>query len=171
VKCLLAIVIVFIAALGIALRFLGSQTHPHQPASKVLVLKAEHRLLLLDDGNDAIHTYSVAIGRGGVEIKQRQGEQKTPEGLHTIDRHKKDRWFRRALHISYSNDADQKHARKLHVDPGADIMIHGIQNGVGRLGRLHRAVDWTEGCIALTDAEIEEIYSAVSDGTPIEIRR
>jgi murein L,D-transpeptidase YafK len=139
-------------------------------ASKVLVLKTEHKLLLLDE-NNVIRTYPIAIGRGGVELKERQGDHKTPEGLYVIDRHKKDSRFHRALHVSYANDADREHARKLGTDAGGDIMIHGIQNGLGWLGPLHRAVDWTDGCIAVTDSEIEEVYSAVPDGTPIEIRR
>ena len=170
-KRLLAILIVFGAVAAIALRFSGSATPPQQRACKVLVLKTEHKLLLLDDANNIMHTYSIAIGRGGVEPKQRQGDHKTPEGLYTIDRHKRDSRFHRALHVSYPSDADRERAQKLGTDPGGDIMIHGIQNGLGWLGSLHRAVDWTDGCIAVTDPEIEEIYSAVPDGTPVEIRR
>ena len=167
----IAIVIVILAVTGIALHFSGGHTLPQQRASKVLILKTEHKLLLLDDGNKVIHTYSIAIGRGGLEPKQQQGDHKSPEGLYVIDRHKAGSRFHRALHVSYPNDADRERARKLGVDPGGDIMIHGIQNGLGWLGPLHRTMDWTDGCIALTDAEIEEIYSAVQDGTPVEIRR
>jgi murein L,D-transpeptidase YafK len=170
VKRLLAIVIVVMAVLGIAL-LSGSHASQQQRASRVLVLKTEHRLLLLDAGNHVMRTYSVAIGRGGVEPKQRQGDHKSPAGVYVIDRHKRDSRFHRALHVSYPNDADRERARKSGIDAGGDIMIHGIQNGLGWLGPLHRAVDWTDGCIAVTDAEIEEIYSAVPDGTPVEIRR
>jgi len=170
VKRVLVIIIVSITAAGIAL---WSGGHPSQQlhASKVLILKSEHRLLLLDDSNTIIHTYTIAIGRGGMEPKQRQGDHKTPEGLYVIDRHKRDSRFHRALHVSYPNDGDRERARKLGVDAGGDIMIHGIQNGLGWLGSLHRALDWTDGCIAVTDAEIEEIYSAVPDGALVEIRR
>jgi murein L,D-transpeptidase YafK len=171
VKRLLAIVIVFIAITGIALMFSGSPALPLQRASKVLILKTDHELQLLDTGNNVMRTYSIAIGRGGVEPKQRQGDHKTPEGLYVIDRHNRDSRFHRALHVSYPSKADEERARKLGVDPGGDIMIHGIQNGLGWLGPLHRAVDWTDGCIAVTDAEMDEIYSAVPDGTPVEIRR
>jgi murein L,D-transpeptidase YafK len=170
VKRLLAIVIIVIAVLGVAL-LSGGHPSQQQRASKVLVLKTEHRLLLLDEGNNAMRTYAIAIGRGGVEPKQRQGDHKSPEGVYVIDRHKGDSRFHRALHVSYPNDADRERARKAGIDAGGDIMIHGIQNGLGWLGPLHRAVDWTDGCIAVTDAEIEEIYSAVPDGTPVEIRR
>jgi len=142
-----------------------------QRASGILVLKAEHKLLLLDSNNNVIRTYAVAIGRGGVEPKQRQGNQRTPEGLYIIDHHKKDSRFHRALHVSYPSDADRERARRLGADPGGDIMIHGIENGLGWLGSLQRRVDWTDGCIAVTDAEIDEIYAAVPDGTPVEIRQ
>jgi murein L,D-transpeptidase YafK len=171
VKRYLVIAVVLIVVAGIALSFWGGHTPRPQRASKVLVLKAEHKLLLLDDGNNVMHTYLVAIGRGGLAPKTRQGDHKSPEGLYAIDRHKGDSRFHRALHVSYPNDADRERARALGVNPGGDIMIHGIQNGLGWLGPLHRMMDWTDGCIAVTDAEIEEIYSAVPDGTPVEIRR
>ena len=171
-KRLLGAVVVFIAVLSIALHFWGAHHAPLQGlASKVLVLKTQHKLLLLNDRNNVMRTYSIAIGRGGFEPKQRQGDHRTPEGFYAIDRHKADSRFHRALHVSYPSDADRERARKLGVDSGGDIIIHGIQNGLGWLGPVHRAMDWTDGCIAVTDAEVEEIYSAVPDGTPVEIRR
>lgn len=136
---------------------------------RVLVLKREHQLLLLSGGT-IVKTYSVAIGRGGYAPKQREGDHRTPEGLYQIDHRKKDSRFHRALHVSYPNQADRDRARKLGANPGGDIMIHGIANGLGWLGPLHRAIDWTDGCIAVTDTEIEEIWSLVPDGTPVEIR-
>ena len=163
--------IIFAAVVLIAVHVSASHEPVQQHASKVLVLKTDHKLLLLDDGNNVIRSYSIAIGRGGLGPKERQADHRSPEGRYVIDRHKKDSRFHRALHVSYPNDFDRERARKLDVDPGGDIMIHGIQNGLGWLGPLHRAVDWTDGCIAVTDAEIEEIYSAVPDGTPVEIRR
>ena len=78
--------------------------------------------------------------------------------------------FHRALHVSYPDAADRERARKLGIDPGGDIMIHGIQNGLGWLKGSQRLVDWTDGCIAVTDEEIEEIWRMVPNGTPIEIR-
>jgi murein L,D-transpeptidase YafK len=142
---------------------------PQQKADRVLVLKRDHKLLLLNDGN-TIKTYTVAIGRGGLAPKQQQGDHRTPEGLYQIDRRKRDSRFHRALHISYPNEADRDRARKLGASPGGDIMIHGMMNGLGWLSSVHRLVDWTDGCIAVTDDEIEEIWSVVPDGTPVEIR-
>ena len=170
-KRLLPILIVVAAVCVIAIRFRAATIPLQQRASGILVLKAEHKLLLLDSNNNVIRTYAVAIGRGGVEPKQRQGDQRTPEGLYIIDHHKKDSRFHRALHVSYPSDADRERARRLGADPGGDIMIHGIENGLGWLGSLQRRVDWTDGCIAVTDAEIDEIYAAVPDGTPVEIRQ
>jgi len=167
VKRLAAVSLLLIAIAAIAFHSRQSRTPLQQRASKILVLKTEHKLLLLDATNSIIRTYSIAIGRGGLEPKRVQGDHKTPEGFYVVDRHKRDRRFHRALHVSYPNDADRERAR---TEPGGDIMIHGIQNGLGWIGSLHRVVDWTDGCIAVTDSEIEEIWSAVPDGTPVEIR-
>ena len=138
-------------------------------ADRVLVLKSEHKLLLLN-GDKVIKTYLIALGRGGLLPKQQQGDRRTPEGLYAIDRRNRGSNFHRALHISYPNEADRAQARELGVSPGADIMIHGITNGLGWVGASHRITDWTDGCIAVTNAEIEEIWNLVPDGTPVEIR-
>jgi len=87
-----------------------------------------------------------------------------------IDYRKADSSFHKALHISYPSPKDQAQAKALGVDPGGLIMIHGIRNGIGIVGRLHRFIDWTTGCIAVNNPEIEEIWAAVPDGTPVEIR-
>jgi len=142
---------------------------PQQKATRVLVLKKEHKRQLYG-GESVINTYTVAIGRGGLAPKQRQDDHLTPEGLYEIDRRNKNSRFYRALHVSYPNEADRERARKLGVDPGGDIMIHGIRNGLGWIGSMHRLVDWTDGCIAVTDAEMDDIWNLVPDGTPVEIR-
>jgi len=141
---------------------------PPDPVDKVLIEKASHRLTLLSRGKP-VRTYLVALGRASGP-KERKGDRRTPEGLYQIDSRKADSSFHRALHITYPNAADQARARARGVDPGGDIMIHGIRNGLGWLGSLHRKIDWTQGCIAVTDGEIEEIWSLVDDGTPVEIR-
>lgn len=142
---------------------------PQTKVTRVLVLKKEHSLQLLD-GEKVVKTYKVALGRGGLAPKQRQGDHRTPEGLYEIDYRNKSSRFHLALHISYPNQVDRERARKLGVNPGGDIMIHGITNGLGWLGSMHRIIDWTDGCIAVTDGEIEEIWSMVPDATPVEIR-
>jgi murein L,D-transpeptidase YafK len=171
VKRLLVISAALIVAIAIALHFSSKRPALQQRVAKVVVLKTQHKLLLLDAGNNVIRSYAIAIGRGGLQPKERQGDHKTPEGFYIVDRRKENSRFHRALHVSYPNDSDRERAQRLGVDPGGDIMIHGIENGLGWVGRLHRVVDWTDGCVAVTDPEIEEIWAAVPDGTPVEIRR
>jgi murein L,D-transpeptidase YafK len=142
---------------------------PQQQTTRVLVLKKE-RMMELFSGDTVIKTYMVALGRGGLAPKQRQGDHLTPEGLYQIDRRNKGSRFYRALHVSYPNGVDRERARKLGVDPGGDIMIHGITNGLGWLGSTQTLIDWTNGCIAVTDSEMDEVWLLVPDGIPIEIR-
>jgi len=134
----------------------------------VVVEKASHKMTLLDHGR-VVKTYSVALGPD-LGPKQKKGDGRTPEGRYVIDSRNAASRFHRALHISYPNAADRRNARRRGVDPGGDIMIHGLPNGWRGLGRLHRARDWTLGCIAVTDEEIEEVWRLVANGTPIEIR-
>ncbi|MEM8744395.1 MAG: L,D-transpeptidase family protein [Pseudomonadota bacterium] len=138
-------------------------------ADKILVLKGERKLVLLKR-DIPLKTYEVALGWSPEGHKVQEGDGKTPEGDYLIDWRKPDSSFHRALHISYPNAADKDHARKLGVSPGGAIMIHGMRNGAGWIGKLHRFADWTNGCIAVTDPEIREIWRAVPNGTPIEIR-
>ena len=138
-------------------------------ADKVLVLKSERTLELLDHGK-VLKKYKVALGGAPVGKKEKQGDHKTPEGLYTLDRRNERSQFYRSLHISYPNSEDREHARKSGATPGGDIMLHGLPNGYGWIGARHRLRDWTDGCIAVTNEEIDEIWRAVADGTPIEIR-
>ena len=156
--------------LGVLLLVFLSAAFPasERKATRVLVLKKDHKMQLFA-GESVIKTYTVAIGRGGLAQKQRQGDHLTPEGLYQIDHRNKNSRFYRSLHVPYPNEADRERARKLGVEPGGDIMIHVVKNGLGWIGSLHRAIDWTDGCIAVTDAEMDEIWNLVPDGTPVEI--
>lgn len=144
---------------------LGNEIH----ADRILVVKSEHTMTLFSNGKP-IQTYKIALGRGHGNAKQREGDHETPEGLYIIDSKNMHSRFHRALHISYPNTDDNNRAKATGVKPGGQIMIHGIQNGLGWLGSLEHEIDWTDGCIAVTDSEIEEISERVSVGTPIEIR-
>jgi murein L,D-transpeptidase YafK len=135
----------------------------------VLVEKAVRRLTLLRNGK-ALKTYSVALGRVPVGAKEYEGDQRTPEGIYRIDFHKPDSDYHLALHISYPEPHDVERAAAQGLSAGSDIMIHGLPNGRGWIGRFHRQSDWTAGCIAAADFEIEEIYRTVPDGTPVELR-
>lgn len=102
-------------------------------------------------------------------MKQHAGDHQTPEGLYIIDAKKSQSRFHLALHISYPNADDIRRAAKAHVSPGGDVEIHGLQNGLGWIGSIEHWVDWTDGCIALPDVEMDEVWRAVPVGTPIEI--
>ena len=135
----------------------------------VLVVKSERTLTLLAHGK-VVRTYKVALGGVPAGAKEMQGDHKTPEGHYVLDRRNPKSKFYKAIHVSYPNEQDRRKARAKGVPPGGDIMIHGLPNGMGALGPAHRLTDWTDGCIAVTDAEIDEIWKLVADGTPIEIR-
>jgi murein L,D-transpeptidase YafK len=140
-----------------------------QKADSVLILKKDHVLELLAGGK-MIRTYKVALGRGGLAPKEREGDGRTPEGHYVIDARNADSHYHRALHVSYPNAEDRMRAAKLGVSPGGAIMIHGLPNGMEWVGAVHRLYDWTLGCIAVTDDEIDEIWKLVPVGTPVEIR-
>ncbi len=137
-------------------------------ADKVVVIKSERLMMLLKDG-EIIKSYKVALGRNPEGRKVRRGDDRTPEGLYYLDRRNINSRFHRALHISYPNSEDVQYAKAHGVSPGSDIMIHGLPKGYEDVGKWHRTYDWTKGCIAVTNSEIDEIWSLVPDGTPIEI--
>jgi murein L,D-transpeptidase YafK len=139
-------------------------------ADKVLVKKGQRRLYLMR-GGQPFRTYSVSLGTDPIGHKQRQGDNRTPEGRYIIDWRNPRSKFYRSLHISYPNERDVANARRRGWDPGGAIMIHGEPRG-GRhadLRDLVRNEDWTEGCIAVSNLAIDEIWRYVVDGTPIEI--
>jgi murein L,D-transpeptidase YafK len=160
-----------------ALTFLGGVIYaqwPRQPlpadaqADRIVVRKSA-RTLELYQGTQLLRTYAIALGRNSLGHKQQEGDGRTPEGQYVLDYRNPRSSYHRALHISYPSPADTSAARGRGVSPGGLIMVHGVRNGLGFVGRLHRIFDWTDGCIAVTDAEIEEIWRSVADGTPIEI--
>ena len=138
-------------------------------ADKVVVFKKERTLVLLDHGK-ILKKYKVALGGDPIGPKACQGDHKTPEGHYILDRRNERSRFYRSLHVSYPNADDRARAQKSGVDPGGDIMVHGLPNGFGWLGNTHRVRDWTDGCIAVTNEEMDEIWRAVADGIPIEIQ-
>jgi murein L,D-transpeptidase YafK len=136
---------------------------------QVLVVKSHRTLSLISQGT-VLRTYQVALGGSPVGAKEQQGDHKTPEGHYILDRRNVKSRFYKAIHVSYPNDQDKQKASQRGVASGGDIMIHGLPNGFGWLGSTHRTRDWTDGCIAVTNAEMDEIWELVPEGTPIEIR-
>lgn len=138
-------------------------------AEEVVVLKSQRTMHLLAGGR-VIRTYKIALGGVPVGAKQRQGDHKTPEGHYILDRRNAKSRFYKSIHVSYPNELDRRNAEKAGSSPGGDIMIHGLPNGFGGLGGAALMADWTDGCIAVTNAEMDEIWETVPDGTPIEIK-
>jgi murein L,D-transpeptidase YafK len=143
---------------------------PAEVKADLLVVNKGQRELLAYAHGQLLRSYRVSLGRDPAGTKIRQGDRKTPEGEYMIDGHNPRSSFHRALHVSYPSAADVGRAESGGYDPGGEIMVHGIHNGLGWIGKAQRLVDWTTGCIAVTDQEIEELYRVVPDGTRIEIR-
>ncbi len=137
-------------------------------ADKVLVLKRQRKLLLIK-GDSVLKAYSVSLGGSPVGPKIRQGDRRTPEGEYVLDWHNPESQFYKSIHISYPNAKDLARARRLGVPAGGDLFIHGQPKDFDEPSQ--QAGDWTNGCVAVTNAEMDEIWRAVADGTPIEIKR
>ncbi|HNE02778.1 MAG TPA: L,D-transpeptidase family protein [Plasticicumulans sp.] len=142
---------------------------PFESADRILIEKAARRLTLYS-GERTLRSYRVSLGFAPVGPKRQEGDGKTPEGHYRIDWRNPDSRFHRSLHVSYPDAGDVARAAARGVSPGGLIMIHGLPNGFGALGDWHRTRDWTDGCIAVTNDEMDEIWALVADGTPIEIR-
>lgn len=136
---------------------------------KLVVLKSERQLLTYSDGQ-LVKAYTVALGRIPEGDKEYEGDKKTPEGSYIINDKNPNSSYNKNLGISYPNPDDIKHAKTLGKSPGGAIKIHGLRNGTSLIGKFHRWMDWTQGCAAVTDEEIDELYNTVAIGTPIEIR-
>jgi murein L,D-transpeptidase YafK len=161
----------------VLLTFLGSVLYyfyPEKPLpegsviDKLVVYKSKRQLLAYSKGA-LLKTYSIALGRQPIGDKQFEGDKKTPEGLYFINGKNPNSGYYKNLGISYPNASDMKEAKKLGKPVGGDIKIHGLRNRGGLLGKCHRWFDWTLGCIAVTNEEMDELYNAVPIGTPIEI--
>ncbi|MGA2354262.1 MAG: L,D-transpeptidase family protein [Terriglobales bacterium] len=136
---------------------------------RLVVYKRERKLVLLSQGKE-VRSYKVALGSEPVGPKSRQGDHRTPEGVYVLDSRNPNSRFYKAFHISYPNARDTAAARKLGVSPGGDIMLHGLPKEYAWLGKAHTLHDWTDGCVAVTDEEMDEIWKLVRVGTPIEIK-
>ncbi|MCR9261785.1 MAG: L,D-transpeptidase family protein [Pseudomonadaceae bacterium] len=136
----------------------------------VLVKKSERQLLLMS-GTEVVKSYPISLGEQPVGHKQREGDEKTPEGQYVLDWRNPDSRFYKSIRISYPNDADELRARRNNQSPGGDIFIHGLPNGLSRLARAFKGRNWTDGCIAVNNNDhMEEIWQLVKDGTKITIR-
>ena len=169
-RSILCAVLILICALGVYVY--AHHNWNSVPAGttidRIVVEKSLRKLSVIRDGH-LIKSYRIALGRNPLGAKQQEGDMKTPEGIYRIDGRNPQSTFHLALHISYPSDDDDKRAAAHAVPPGFDIMIHGVPNGRGWIGAFHRWQDWTAGCIAVTDEEIEELWRITPDGTAIDI--
>jgi murein L,D-transpeptidase YafK len=164
--------------LTISLIFLGLTVYYFYPEDKIpantqidklVVYKSKRQLLAYSNGQ-LVKTYKISLGRQPIGDKEFEGDKKTPEGMYTIYDKNPHSIAHKNLGISYPNENDILHAKDMKKSPGGAIKIHGLYNGTGLLGKFHRLYDWTNGCIAVTDEEIDELYNAVKIGTEIEIK-
>ena len=160
---------VLIAAAFFFFRDSSAKLEPNQTADKIVIIKSAHTMTLYSSGR-SIKTYKVALGRGDGDAKQHRGDHETPEGNYLIDAKNAQSRFHLSLHVSYPNAEDKARARSLTLPTGGDIMVHGTEPKFAWLGGLQHDLDWTDGCIAITNKEMDEVWRAVPIGTPIEIR-
>lgn len=135
---------------------------------RVVVKKEQRRLYLMASGVP-VRSYRISLGDNPVGHKLFEGDERTPEGNYTLDWRNSNSRYHRSIHVSYPNTEDQEEAANWGLNPGGAIMIHGLPNNVGNMAFAYKGLDWTDGCIAVTNAAIEEIWKLVSDGTPIRI--
>ena len=164
VRCALIMTLGF----GCAALLQGETVAKLPQADRIVIIKSQHSMTLMKNGSP-IKIYKVALGKSSGR-KERQGDHKTPEGLYVVDQKNAQSRFHLALHISYPNADDRRRALAAGVSPGGAIMIHGVEKEFAWLGSMEHDIDWTDGCIAVTDPEIEEVWRLVPVGAPVEIR-
>jgi murein L,D-transpeptidase YafK len=157
----------FIAALLLILA--ASIAHATQKADLVLVKKSERKLFLIS-GGQPFREYRVAFGPKPRGPKLAAGDERTPEGEYVLDRKNEKSAFYKSIRISYPNDTDRERAERLGLQPGGSIMIHGQPNDRPWPEEVSQTFNWTNGCIAVTDLQMDEIWEAIDVGTPIRIQ-
>ncbi len=167
-----------IILLAILSTFVGLMVYYFYPEAKLpagiqidslVVYKSKRQLLAYANGHP-VKTYAISLGRQPVGAKEFEGDKKTPEGIYFISSKNPKSGYHKNLGISYPDKNDIEKAKLLGKATGGDVKIHGLRNGTGFIGRFHRWNDWTLGCIAVTNREIDELYNAVEIGTKIEIK-
>ena len=155
------------------------------PVDEIKVYKSAHKMDLLFQGK-ITKSYKVMLGRGGLEPKIQEGDNKTPEGKYFLDEKNPKSDYFRSIHITYPNEDDLRRAKEMGVEPGGEIFIHGLPNSKSKFVRwirekavkikdktnnkkILKTLDWTKGCIAVSDSEIEEVFNTISLPMPITI--
>jgi murein L,D-transpeptidase YafK len=136
----------------------------------LIIVEKGRRLMTIYSKGIKLKSYRISLGKEPVGDKKCQGDNKTPEGTYYIKGKDAKSRFHRSLWISYPDPVDTRDAQLAGKNPGGAILIHGITDGYSWLGKAHLLIDWTRGCIAVTNKEIEELFGHVNVGMPIEIR-
>jgi len=169
-KYLIACSVIVTLVVAVWSTYVPTSVPDNVKATTIIVEKHRH-MMTLYDGDKVLAAYRVALGRGDGGAKQQEGDNRTPEGHYVIDGKNDHSQFYKSLHISYPSLDDVARAKSQGISPGSAVMIHGLRNDLQWLGRLHLLKDWTRGCIAVTNKELDEVWRTVPIGTPIEILR
>src|SRR6478735_11501837 len=170
-KVIIIFLIVFILGVTIYNNFPAQASLPDNITIDSLVVLKSKRQLLVFSHQQLIKTYNIALGGNPIGDKKYEGDKRTPEGLYVINDKNANSSFHKNLGVSYPNPQDIQEANAIGQPPGGDIKVHGLKNGLGLMGKLHRLTDWTNGCMALTNPEIDEIFAHTPIGTPINIEK
>ncbi|RRJ92561.1 L,D-transpeptidase family protein [Flavobacterium macacae] len=137
---------------------------------RIEVLKSQRKMLVYSEG-ELLKTYTISLGKNPIGHKEFEGDFKTPEGIYEINAKNPNSGYHKNLGVSYPNEKDIAHSKSLGKPTGGDIKIHGIRNGAGSISKFQRWKDWTAGCIAVTNEEMDELYESVKIGATIEIKK
>jgi murein L,D-transpeptidase YafK len=151
-----------------AAQSLARSVPPMQRADVILIVKHEHRLYLLRD-NFPLRSYRIALGLSPTGAKEREWDFRTPEGSYVIDFRQEHSHYFKAMHISYPSSADLKRSSAMHRPAGGNIFIHGEPNRPTKPDSYYKTRDWTNGCIALSDEDLQDVWDLTAGQTPVEI--
>lgn len=163
-------ILLTLTIIGLIYYFFPETTLPPDTKIDKLIVSKSKRTMEAYSNGQLIKTYKISLGQNPVGDKEYQGDKRTPEGEYKINDKNPNSGFHKNLGVSYPNAVDKKEAERKGLDPGGEIKIHGLRNGVGFIGKFHRFFNWTAGCMAVTDNEVDELYDAVDLGTPIIIK-
>jgi murein L,D-transpeptidase YafK len=165
---LLLIILIAPVILGAYYFYAGKALPKGKEVDRLMVYKSKRQMQAYN-GEELLKTYTISLGKNPVGHKQFEGDNKTPEGIYTINDRNPNSAYYKNLGVSYPNDEDKAAAEKLGKSPGGHIKIHGLRNDRGFIGKFHRWQDWTAGCIAVTNTEMDELFIAVKPNAAIVI--
>ncbi len=162
------LILTLIISLVIYYYYDGAKIEKGIKIDKIVVNKSSRELYAYSNGN-LIKTFKISIGKNSKGKKEFEGDYKTPEGIYSISNKGQHKLYHKYLYVSYPNKMDILNAKKYNKAVGGQILIHGLHKNYAAIGKFHTLIDWTKGCMGITNNEIDELYDAVNVGTPIEI--